>query len=129
MQQAKQYIKRILLLLVAMQILNTGLFAQNFSHADNEENMINSVTEYIAEVLLNNENSFPENSNHKQQHQHHKSHHNFHFKSYHFKLVKANTYTFSFSKNGTFIKPSFLLLDDKSLQDVIFDITPPPPKA
>lgn len=48
-----------------LQVLNLGLYAQDFENIakdknGNEPNIINSVTEYIAEVLMHKENAFPE---------------------------------------------------------------------
>ena len=48
-----------------LQVLNLGLYAQDFENIakdknGNEPNIINSVTEYIAEVVMHKENAFPE---------------------------------------------------------------------
>ena len=48
-----------------LQVLNLGLYAQDFENIardknGNEPNIINSVTEYIAEVVMHKANAFPE---------------------------------------------------------------------
>ena len=48
-----------------LQVLNLGLYAQDFENMakdknGDEPNIINSVTEYIAEVVMHKENAFPE---------------------------------------------------------------------
>lgn len=48
-----------------MQVLNLGLYAQDFNTMGRQfdgtrPNIINSVTEYVAEVVMNKHNAFPE---------------------------------------------------------------------
>jgi hypothetical protein len=73
----KKYLSHLLIALVALQVLNLGLYAQDFELAPvsafADQNIINSVTEYIAEVLLNKVNAFPEkkeSSNQSNQNEH-----------------------------------------------------------
>ncbi|MBS1626952.1 MAG: hypothetical protein JSR09_07660 [Bacteroidetes bacterium] len=55
---------KIIVFVVALQLLNIGLFAQNipitFTANHQPLNVINSVTEYIAEVVLNKKDAIPE---------------------------------------------------------------------
>ncbi len=61
----KTYFTYFIVALVMLQVLNLGLYAQDFENIakdkdGNEPNIINSVTEYIAEVVMHKENAFPE---------------------------------------------------------------------
>jgi hypothetical protein len=64
----RTHIARFITFLVALQILNMGLFVQDFQSlasspvAIADHNIINSVVEYISEVVLNKVNSIPENN-------------------------------------------------------------------
>lgn len=62
------HIARFFTLLVALQILNMGFFVQDFeslpsSSSISDHNVINSVVEYVSEVVLNKINAIPENNN------------------------------------------------------------------
>jgi len=62
----KTYLLRVLLLVVAVQILNLSVYAHEFvSYAKGntigETNQIDSLIEYVAEVVLDYKNAFPEN--------------------------------------------------------------------
>ena len=131
MKQATKYITKIILLILAIQVLNVGLFAQEFhnnSVINNQQNIINSVTEYVAEVILEKKDSFPE-SHHHNNHQHHKNTNSFLFKVQQFNLIHISpTDIVSFfspiSKKAKYQSISML-----SLPIISFDITPPPPKS
>lgn len=65
------HIARIITLIVALQIMNFGLFAQDFqplvtSAVTPEINIINSIDEYVAEIVLNHKDAVPENNKHPQ---------------------------------------------------------------
>ncbi len=56
-------------MVVALQILSISLFVQDFepivtSFVTPEINIINTIDEYIAEVILNHKDAVPENVNH-----------------------------------------------------------------
>jgi hypothetical protein len=62
------HIARIFTFLVALQILNMGFFVQDFvslasPSSISDHNVINSVVEYVSEVMLNKLNALPENNN------------------------------------------------------------------
>ena len=68
LKQLYLHIARSFTFLVALQILNMGLFVQDFppltsSSSISDYNVINSVVEYISEVVLNKINAVPENNN------------------------------------------------------------------
>ena len=65
------YITRLITLIVAVQIINLGLFVQDFqplvvSSAGPEINIINTIDEYIAEIVLHHKDAVPENNKHPQ---------------------------------------------------------------
>lgn len=129
MQQLKANIKKVFLFFVAMQILNTGLFAQDFSvAAPDNQNIINSVTEYIAEVILNKIDFFPE-QHQQHNHGHHKNHHSLLHKVQQYVLFKHTPVATYFAISEQSINNKYVLDNNINLQEVIFDITPPPPKA
>ncbi|MCW3110883.1 MAG: hypothetical protein JWQ09_5389 [Segetibacter sp.] len=69
MKKLHLHIARFITFLVALQILNMGLFVQDFqsltssSSSISDHNIINSVVEYVSEVVLNKLNAIPENNN------------------------------------------------------------------
>ena len=68
----RTYLLRFILLLVAVQILNLSVYAHDFvSYAKGntigETNQIDSLIEYVAEVVLDYKNAFPENGTHNHQ--------------------------------------------------------------
>ncbi len=65
------HIARVITFIVAFQIMNFGLFAQDFqpladSSISPELNIINSLYEYVAEVVLDHKDAVPENNKHPQ---------------------------------------------------------------
>lgn len=113
-----------------MQILNVGLFAQEFPPnptISNNLNIINSVTEYIAEVVLNKADAFPESHNNPSS-KHHKHNHSLLYKVQQFNLINlpySSMLSFNFR---AYTKNRFYALDFNLLPTMSFDITPPPPK-
>ena len=68
MNKLYSYIAHTFTFLVALQILNMGLFVQDFdalnsSSSISDQNIINTVVEYVSEVMLNKVNALPENNN------------------------------------------------------------------
>jgi len=64
LKKLRLHIARFVTLLVALQILNMGLFVQDFQYNISssicDENVINSVVEYVSEVVLHEKNAMPE---------------------------------------------------------------------
>src|SRR4051794_35524992 len=60
----RKYVSNFIIAVVALQVLNLGLYAQDFETAPtengNQSNIINSITEYVAEVVMEKKNAFPE---------------------------------------------------------------------
>lgn len=120
--------RNFLLLIVSLQILNVGLFTQNFptNISFHHQNIINSVTEYIAEVLLKKSDSIPENYNHLK---HHKStSHTLVVKILKTNLFSENT-NFKTNSSTLVLKKNFVTLSDKIFKSNFRTITAPPPKS
>ena len=60
----RKYFSNFIIAVVALQVLNLGLYAQDFETVPTingkQANIINSVTEYVAEVVMQKKNAFPE---------------------------------------------------------------------
>lgn len=60
----RKYLSSFIIAVVALQVLNLGLYAQDFETIPTvngkQANIINSVTEYVAEVVMHKKNAFPE---------------------------------------------------------------------
>jgi len=128
MQATTLYIKNFLLLIISVQILNTGLFAQDFPSKSKDQNIVSSVTEYIAEVVMNRTDFFPEHLK-KSNPTHHKNTHSLLHKVQQYNLIKHNVsnvyFVFSEEKKAN----GYSLFNNTFFQNIIFDITPPPPKV
>ena len=121
----KLYISRFIVVLVALQILNLGLYAQDFTVIQKcngaDLNIINSVTEYVAEIVMKKANAFPEKKEKPNQSEHESI-----YKFQPFKIYASNTNQ---------------VIDQISVEHLIYsrfivnvyinhtaDITAPPPK-
>lgn len=71
------YFSNFIVALVALQVLNLGLYAQDFEIVPTtngkQVNIINSVTEYIAEVVMKKKDAFPEKEESSNQSEHESS--------------------------------------------------------
>ncbi|HWB25335.1 MAG TPA: hypothetical protein VG738_07635 [Chitinophagaceae bacterium] len=72
MKQFRTYIQHFVTLVVALQILNLSVYERyneqnNPRHTIGEPNQIDSMIEYVAEIILNHQNAFPENGAHNRQ--------------------------------------------------------------
>jgi len=129
MSKPGKNISRIIILIVALQILNTGLFAQDFqvlkkvTSTGEETNIINSVAEYIGEVVFQKANSFPERRNTP----HHHQKHHFSVKAQTIKLIAKENYIQPI-QSPVVLKTTYESLQ-KPYLNFVRDITPPPPKA
>ena len=125
MQTCKKHIIRIITLVLALQLLNLSIYAQDFKPLYTipgtcETNINESVVEYVVEVLLDHKNAIPE------QKQHHKDLH-FHkhisFKAINFpKADELSSLQIHVSELPVPLHESFLSLYQQ-------DIRPQPPKA
>lgn len=126
MTKFKTYLSHFVVVLVALQILNLGLFAQDIDlvkrQNDNELNIINSVTEYVAEIVMQKHDAFPEKKE--------KSNQSDHVPIYKFQPFKIYASTNSQvlpliaivrHNYGSFVMDSYI--------NHTTDITSPPPKA
>lgn len=116
---------KFITLIVALQILNVSIYAQDISwlqqkHSFAYSNEINSVAEYIGEVILKHSNEFPEypNDGHKtMQYSKHVDLSNFSFQPFN---IPVSPSTFSAYIYPHKIDYNFLFFKE---------INPPPPKA
>lgn len=120
------HISRLVTIIVALQILNMGLFAQDFQQLSTssvcpEINIINTVDEFVAEIILDHKDAVPETNDHsKKDLQLHKHVTN---KLINFSVALSN------STSGFFTdSKSFIFSDDYNYQ-FSEDINPPPPKS
>ncbi len=121
----KTYFSYSFVVLVALQVLNLGLYAQDFETAKQcsgpEFNIINSVTEYIAEVRMQKRNAFPEKKEKSNQSEHESAYKFQPFKIY-FKSVNIPSQVADIQHHnyGRFIVNAY--------SNQPSDITSPPPK-
>lgn len=128
MKKCIYYSKNILLLIVALQIINIGLFAQDLSVCNfkgNQLNIINSVTEFVAETVLKIEATFPENNFHNKHHN--KNRTAFVFKIQQINLFKDQSQTYKFQEQSSIVK-KYNILTENLLSDFVKEITTPPPR-
>lgn len=114
------------MLLVALQIMNVGLFAQDFEvipQQGEDNNIINSVTEYIAEVVLKKYDNFPEDNKAPQQ----QKHHHFGLKNQLVKLAKKDNLTIKIPSRCLPINKYHF--DQDPYLAFAKEINVPPPKA
>lgn len=121
MQTTLKHTKHIILVIIAMQILNIGLFAQDYIYnQSSQENIINSVTEYFAEIVCNKKDAFPEQDTSQQKHQTHT------LKHIVFKLYASNAAT---QVTLPVSAKKFRVTSNEKAVTSIQDIIPQPPKA
>lgn len=128
MLKFKLHIAKLLAFVVALQILNLSIYTQDFrplaqhNTTVGDFNEINSVVEYVAEVVLGNQNALPEyqhnNNNHKDLQLHkHLSIKIIDLKQYvPFRVIEQTSHVF-----GTQFKQDYQYL-------YYGEINPPPPK-
>ncbi len=128
MRTTRQHIAKFMAFVVALQILNLSIFTQDFEplHIKHkpvigEFNEINSIVEYVAEVVLDYKNAFPEfekEGNKDLQP----------YKHIAIKLITADELLTSKPPANT---PINYLLPVNDRYDYLFykEINPPPPKA
>lgn len=120
------HIARLATFLVALQILNIGLFVQDFEllaspSSISDHNVINSIVEYVSEVVLNKLNALPENNNKSNKDlQSHK-----HFTVKMIELQKS----FIVIQNPAFSFKTHFPLTQNYYYRFCTEINPPPPKV
>lgn len=130
MVKLRTYLIKLLLLVIAIQILNLSVYGRDcdddcleLSATIGDVNEMDSITEYVAEVLLDQKNLFPESGHHNRRsgmpHQ---------AKHIVFKMVSIKRRQFEQPFYFTSAKAKILSkVDYKYLY--AREITPPPPKA
>lgn len=121
------HIARLAIFIAALQVLNLGLFVQDFQQLSSssttisDNNIINSVFEYVSEVVLKNANAVPESNNNADR--------NFQAnKHFTVKIIQLQDYKIIISPVAVISKQDFPLTDTYTY---LFssEINPPPPKA
>ncbi|MDE3253277.1 MAG: hypothetical protein KGO92_10755 [Bacteroidota bacterium] len=121
MRLSKLHIIRFITLVVALQLLNLSIYAQDFRPLNtstvSETNITETIVEYVVEVVLGHKNAIPESS----------QHHTFH-KKVAFKAISL------FNKIGiTDLSIKHRIRNTPLLNNYDFlylqEINPPPPKA
>lgn len=69
MRLTKKYLVSFITLVVALQLLNLSIYAQDFkplyaSNQTGETNITETIVEYVVEVVLDHKNAIPEQSQH-----------------------------------------------------------------
>ncbi len=126
LKRLKKYISFIIVALVALQVLNLGLYAQDFEvmpqYRGKNCNIINSVAEYVAEVVMNKFNAFPEKKEKPNQKEHDS---NFKFQPFKIVLNKTNRSSQLSAQKAC----SYECFVVKHYSNHTTDILSPPPKA
>lgn len=124
------YAKKFVLLIIAMQILNLSVYGGDFGaglsptakNSIGEFNQIDCLIEYIAEIMLDHKNAFPENGSHntngKSSHQ---------IKHTSIKMIEfgKNTEQPFYCTGNTLAE----IFDEDYKKLILREINPPPPKA
>jgi len=125
MKSLYTYFQRFTLLLVAVQILNLSVYGKSFRENDitGGTNQIDSMVEFVTEIVLDHKNAFPENGPHNN----HQSHTNHQLKYQGFNLI-------NFRKSSEIKRYCVIItipVPSKEDYKYLFarEINPPPPKA
>jgi len=125
----RKYISNFLIAVVALQVLNLGLYAQDFetvpTNNGRQTNIINSVTEYIAEVVMDKKNAFPEKK--ESSNQRDQSSHELLFKFQPFKVPLSDSQEVQYVAIPT--TPNYNIFFLAPYTNCYKDIVSPPPKA
>lgn len=121
MRLTKKYLISFITLVVALQLLNLSIYAQDFkplypSNQSGETNITETIVEYVVEVVLDHKNAIPEQS------QHH-SHKKVVFKA----IGLFPEYTVTALQE--YVPASDTRLTDSYTYLYLQEINPPPPKA
>ena len=122
----RKYLSSFIIAVVALQVLNLGLYAQDFetipTFNGKQTNIINSVTEYVAEVLMQKKNAFPEKKEASNQ-----GGHEFVYKFQPFKILFSNSQEQQYIITST--ATNYNIFSLVPYTDCYTDIVSPPPKA
>jgi len=125
----RKYISNFIIAVVALQVLNLGLYAQDFETVPTvngkETNIINSVTEYVAEIVMKKKNAFPEKR--ESSNQSNQSSHELLFKFQPFKIPLNDLQEQQYI--AVQIAPNYNIFFLAPYTNCYQDILLPPPKA
>lgn len=121
----KKYTTRFVVLVLALQLLNLSIYAQDFKtitgdSANDEINISETVAEYIVEVVWGYKNAIPEQPNRQKDFHFHK---HISFKA--INIISACNLPVAQQKSAINSIPLLVVLSSSYLQE----INPPPPKA
>lgn len=127
MNRLRLHIARFVTLLVALQILNSGFFVQDFEQLSDsgssiyDNNVINSVVEYVSEVVLQKVNAVPESNNRENKDLQAQKH-------FTVKLVEVKQPKIEFPTLVQ-LSETTTLLHNPYCNSFFAEINPPPPRA
>jgi hypothetical protein len=120
MKQTIKHINKIILIILAMQVLNNGLFAQDVFDTHNESILLHSITSKIENGLHQKKASLP-----KQQHKQSNKHHQHTLKQSSVKYITHSIFEFhKFDISVVKVSNDYPLYFSSYCED----IAPPPPK-
>lgn len=126
LEKVKNITVKAILYIVIVQLLNISLFSQNIpvslTRNSEEINLINSVYEYIAEVVLHKKDTFSEKNDLAKK-----------VNSFVFKVLEFNLFNQQFVKLQTaptaIIQNTFSISNTPIIDNLSIDVVIPPPKA
>ena len=130
MKKLRTYTKKFVLLIIAIQILNLSVYGADFDCGLSSQheikigefNQIDSLVEYVAEIVLDHKNAFPENGSHNPNS---KSSHQIKHSS--IKMIDFRKHTEQPFYYTVVTLPEIFNEDYHKL--ILQEINPPPPKA
>lgn len=127
MKGFKGYINRLIILILALQILNMSISCRIandsfFSQIDDSINISDHAIEFIIEDVLGFSNAFPETKENKQQHPVSNTQKSQDFKLFSFQIKTAANYTTLLPADN------YSLLIIHPYNEYAWEINPPPPK-
>lgn len=129
LKKSRTYLLRFVLLVVAVQILNLSVYAGDFDqlhfinhkHSIGNFNEVDSLAEYITEIVLDYKNAFPENGAHNES-----NGHSIVFKHVSFKLITPSQPVLLTAYRESVLLPFQF---NEQYRFLYFkEINPPPPK-
>src|SRR4051812_27278853 len=122
----RKYLSSFIIAVIALQVLNLGLYAQDFETVPTvngkQTNIINSITEYVAEVVMQKKNAFPEKKEASNQ-----SGHETVYKFQPFKILFSNSQEQQYIIVST--ASNYNIFSLAHYTNCSTDIVSPPPKA
>ena len=130
MKKIRTYATRLVLLIIAVQVLNLSVYGGDFysgSYAAAQKNIgefnhIDSLIEYVSEIILDHKNAFPENGDHSR-----RSSSSHQMKHISIKMIEFKKTADTPLYTASVDMPQLFNEEYKNL--IPSEINPPPPKA